>query len=80
MSRLETSSKIFRDALLSKDIYTNQKPYDQSNSRALSDGDEHGKGDNGSGIVGSKTDIITKSKLLTKNKYSSNKPYDSSNA
>jgi len=80
MSRLEGLSKPFRDALLAKDIYVNDKPYVQSNSRAISDGDEHGKGDGGSGQVGSKTDIITKTKLIAKNKYQSGKPYDSSNA
>ena len=80
MSRLEGLSKPFRDTLLSKGVYTNGKPYEQSNSRAISDGDEHGKGDGGSGQVGSKTDIITKTKLIAKNKYSSGKPYDASNA
>ena len=79
MSRLEKNSKPFRDSLLSKDIFSLDKPYDQSNSRALSDGDEHGKGEK-NGIVGSKTDITQKTKLLTKNKYSSTKPYDASNA
>ena len=79
MSRLETISKPFRDSLISKDIYTTDKPFDQSNSRALSDGDEHGKGEK-NGSVGSKTDIIQKTKLLTKNKYSSSKPYNASNA
>lgn len=79
MSRLETISKPFRDTLLSKDIFTDKKPYEQSHSRAVSNGDEHGKGDNG-GSVGSKTDMIQKAKLVTKNKYNSNKPYDSSNA
>ncbi len=80
MSRLEGISKPFRDTLLSKDIYTNGKPYEQSNSRAISDGDEHGKGDNGSGSIGSRTDIIQKSKLISKNKYNNDKSYDSSNA
>ena len=79
MSRLEGLSKPFRDALLAKDIYTNGKSYEQSNRRAISDGDEHGKGDGGSGQVGGKTDILTKTKLLAKNNYNNGKPYDSSN-
>ncbi len=80
MSRLEGISKPFRDALLAKGIYVNNKPYEMSHTRAISDGDEHGKGDGGSGQVGSKTDIVTKTKLLAKNKYSNGKPYNLSNA
>ena len=79
MSRLEKSSEQFRNTLLNKDIYTSDKPYDSSNSRAKSDGDDHGKGEN-NGSVGSKTDVIQLNKLLVKNKFSSNKPYDASNA
>lgn len=79
MSRLETISKPFRESLIAKDIYADNKPYEQSNSRALSDGDEHGKGEKG-GSIGSKSDMIQKTKLLAKNKFSSNKEYNSSNA
>lgn len=80
MSRLEKLSKEYRDQLLKKSHFNNDKEYNQSNPRAISDGDEHGKGDAGSGSVGSKTDILQKNKLLAKNKYSDKKPYCSSNA
>jgi hypothetical protein len=79
MSRLETNSKAFRDKLLNKTLYTANKPYESGNSRALSDGDEHGKGEN-NGNIGGKTDVIIKNSLLSKNKYNTNKPYNLSNA
>lgn len=79
MSRLEDISKEFRDKLLVKNIYGNNDGYTSSHANALSDGDEHGKGEK-SGSIGGATDIKTRTSLLAKNKYSSNNDYNSSNA
>lgn len=79
MSRLETNSKATRDALLAKNTFASGAEYNSSNSRALSDGDEHGKGEK-SGSIGGLTDIKTRSTLMAKNKYTSNNEYNSSNA
>lgn len=79
MSRLEDSSKAYRDALIAKNGYKNTKPYNSSHKNALSDGDEKGKGENGDSIGGI-TDIKTREALTAKNKYSNNKPYNDSNA
>lgn len=79
MSRLEEKSVVFRNAILTKNSYNNNKPYNSSHTNSLSDGDEKGKGEvNGS--VGGLTDIKTRNTLLTKNSYSNNKPYNASNA
>lgn len=79
MSRLEEISKQYRDSLLVKNIYGNNDGYTSSHPNALSDGDEHGKGEK-SGSIGGATDIKTRSSLLVKNKYTSNNDYNSSNA
>jgi len=80
MSRLEEISKEFREANLKFSTFSKSKEYDQTNSRALSDGDDHGKGELNKSI-GSKTDIDKRKGALAKNKYSSGTgEYNSSNA
>lgn len=79
MSRLLENSKQYRDELLAKNVFDNNDPYNINNSRALSDGDEFGKGEN-NGSVGSATDIQTRDELLTKNLYDKNNPYNIDNA
>lgn len=79
-SRLLNSSKEIRDEMIARNkFYKPGDEYDSSHSRAKSDGDEHGKGEN-NGSIGSKTDIITRNKLLASNKYKSGDEYDSSKA
>ena len=82
MSRLEDNSKEYRDENLKRNakLYTENKPYSSGSKRALSDGDEWGKGDNGSGQVGGKTDIKTRKTLMTKNTYNRNKEYNDKTA
>jgi len=77
MGLLENSGQ-FRKNNLTKNTYTTKKPYSKGNTRALSDGDEFGKGEfNGS--VGGKTDINQRKTSMSKNKYSLKKPYGESN-
>ena len=80
MSRLETMSKPYREAAIKKSIYTDAKQYKVSHSRALSDGDVHGKGELNNS-VGSSDDIKQEKTLIAKNKYQSgSKEYNQSNA
>jgi hypothetical protein len=79
MSRLEDSGAIFSKQILSKNHYSNNKPYNSSNPDALSTGDELGKGEV-NGEAGGLTDIKTRNAELAKNKFSNNKPYNSSTA
>lgn len=79
MSRLLDNSKEFRDKLLAKNFHSKENEYQIGNTRALSDGDEKGKGEfNGS--VGSSTDIQKRKELLAKNRFGKNNEYDISNA
>lgn len=75
MSRLLENSKYFRDQLVGKNTFGNNSEYSVSHPNALSDGDEHGKGEK-SGQVGSATDIAKKEQLIAKNLYNRNKPYN----
>lgn len=79
MSRLEDMSVEFRKNNLKSNTFKNTTPYGNSHSRALSDGDEFGKGELNNS-VGGVTDIKTRETLMTKNKYNVNDPYDDSNA
>jgi len=78
MSRLEESSKQYRDNLISKNTYKEGDQYNVSHENALSDGDDKGKGE--TNTVGSKTDIDTRNTLMTKNMYNQNNEYNDSNA
>jgi len=74
MSRLETVSKQYRDALIAKNDYDNNDYYSVSHKDALSDGDELGKGE--TDTVGSLTDIKTRESLAAKNIFTKNKEYN----
>ena len=79
MSRLEESSGEYRDKLLAKSIYNANDEYNNAHSRAKSDGDVHGKGENDSSI-GSSVDIDKRGKALASNKFTQNNPYGIANA
>lgn len=79
MSRLLKSEEEFSKELLSKNKFTKGDRYNVAHSRALSDGDDFGKGLNG-GNVGSATDITTRNGLLAKNMYTKSNPYNIKNA
>lgn len=79
MSRLLENSAQYREELLAKNVFNKEDTYNINNSRALSDGDEFGKGEN-NGSVGSATDIQTREELKAKNLYSKNNPYNIENA
>ena len=70
-----------RVGLLAINTYNNGFQYGVNNPNALSDGDEKGRGENASGQIGTKTDILGNSvgpgrnDLLLKNKYDLSKTY-----
>ena len=78
MSRLLDNSDQYRDPLLAKNEFTNNDEYNVGHSRALSDGDAHGKGE--TDTIGNAIDIAKRAQLEAKNIYTLNDPYDSSNA
>lgn len=79
MSKLDEISKEYRDNNVNKNVnYSNKVEYNSTHNRAISDGDEFGKNDNGSGSVGSLSDIKTRETLLGKNPYVK-KEYNSAN-
>lgn len=78
MSRLLDNSDQYRNPLLAKNVFTNNDEYQIGNSHALSDGDEHGKGE--TDTIGSATDIKKRTQLQAKNIFTINDPYDSSKA
>lgn len=78
MSKLDEISKEFRENNVNKNVnYSNKEEYSSSHKRAISDGDEFGKNENG-GSVGSLTDIKTRETLLGKNPFIK-KEYNSAN-
>lgn len=79
MSRIEKRSKSTREALLAKNIFNTGSEYNVSHVNALSDGDEHGKGEK-SGSIGGITDIKMRKTLLARNMYNSGSEYNASNA
>lgn len=79
MSRIETRSKSTRETLLAKNTFKTGSEYNSSHANALSDGDEHGKGEK-SGSIGGATDIKMRSSLMAKNMYNSGSEYNASNA
>jgi ssDNA-binding replication factor A large subunit len=70
-----------RVGLLAINTYNNGFQYGVNNPNALSDGDDKGRGENASGQIGTKTDILGNSigpgrnDLLLKNKYDLSKTY-----
>ena len=74
MSRLLENSPQYRNPLLAKNEFTNNDEYQVGHSRALSDGDEHGKGE--TETIGSATDIKKRAQLEAKNQFTQNDPYD----
>lgn len=74
MSRLLKNSDQYRDPLIAKNVFSSNDEYNIGNSRALSDGDEFGKGE--TNTIGSATDIAKRNELKAKNIYTKNNPYD----
>ena len=74
MSRLLDNSAQYRDPLISRNNFTSNDEYNIGHSRALSDGDEHGKGE--TNTIGSATDIAKRNELAARNMYTANDPYD----
>lgn len=79
MSRLLNNSENFRTSNIVRNIYDKEDNYNVSNTRAKSDGDEFGKGEN-NGSIGSVTDIAKRNELQTKNLYNKNNEYGIGNA
>lgn len=71
--RLEEINKVFRERDLAKNKMSSKNEYNESHPNAISDGDEHGKADDGS-----LTDIKSREKMLSKNKFNSGKEYNES--
>lgn len=78
MSRLLDNSPQYRDPLIAKNAFTHNDDYNIAHENALSDGDEHGKGE--TDTIGSATDIRKRDQLEAKNLYTKNDPYDSTKA
>lgn len=76
MSRLEEISEPFRKDAVVRNSYNPNDEYSGTHPNSLSDGDEKGKGDDGSGQAGSATDIKTREKSVVRNKFNNNNPYD----
>jgi len=74
MSRLLENSPQYRNPLLAKNEFTNNDEYNVGHENALSDGDEHGKGE--TETIGSATDIKKRKQLEAKNQFTQNDPYD----
>ena len=79
MSRLENISLSFRKTNLARNSYNPNDPYNVSHDRALSTGDEWGKGER-NGEVGGATDIKVRKILAAKNKFNRNIEYNDATA
>lgn len=79
MSRLEEISEQYRKREVVRNDHGYNDEYSGTHPDALSDGDEHGKGEKNNS-VGSATDIKTREKQVVKNKFTYNKPYNDSTA
>jgi hypothetical protein len=73
-TQLEIIAEQQRNQLMPKNYYNMVDPYSSSHKHALSDGDEHGKGDYNNS-VGGKTDIIVRIDNLKSNKHNPKNPY-----
>lgn len=78
MSRLLENSEEYRKKMLSSNVFNTNKDYNIGNSRALSDGDVHGKGE--TNTIGSSDDIKARNENVVKNMYNKSKEYNISNA
>jgi len=78
-TQLEIIGDRERNLLVSRNEYNYGDLYSSSNTGALSDGDERGKGEL-SGSIGSKTDIGERTSLQAKNIYGPTNQYGSGNA
>ncbi|MFW6247192.1 MAG: hypothetical protein ACOC22_03420 [bacterium] len=74
MSRLLDNSEEFRQENMTRNKYKKDDFYEIGHEDVLSDGDEHGKGEN-NGQIGSSTDISKRNGLMVKNMYSKNNEY-----
>ena len=79
MSRLEKNSVEFRKKEIARNTFNENKEYNSAHPNALSDGDEHGKGELNESI-GGETDIKKRKELKAKNLYNENHQYDDSTA
>ena len=59
---------------MAKNEFTSNDEYVSGHPNALSDGDEHGKGE--TETIGSATDIKKRKQLEAKNQFTQNDPYD----
>jgi len=75
MSNLEKISVEFRKKEVARNDFDKNDEYGLGHADALSDGDEHGKGEKNS-QVGGATDIKSRETAAAKNKYNINRPYD----
>ena len=79
MSRLLEDSEQFRNTNKARNLYNQDDNYNIGNSRALSDGDERGRGEL-NGVVGTATDISKRNEAESRNLYGKNNPYSIENA
>ena len=79
MSRLLEGSPEFRNPLVSRNTFTQNREYQIGDPNAISDGDEQGKGEN-NGSVGSATDIASRNSLEARNLYTKDNEYGIGNA
>ena len=75
MSNLEKISVEFRKKEVARNDFDKNDAYELGHADALSDGDEHGKGEK-NGQVGGATDIKSRETAAAKNKYNTNRQYD----
>lgn len=73
-SRLLINSKVYRDELVARNVFSQTEEYQIGHPNATSDGDEHGKGLN-NGQVGGATDIRQRETLVSKNPYQKTDEY-----
>jgi len=76
-TQLEIIAEKERQTHLSRNSYLEKNGYGVTHENALSDGDEKGKGENGT--IGSSIDIQARVNSLAKNPYSVNNEYNSKN-
>ena len=79
MSRLQDISKQYRDREIARNDHNYNDEYSGTHPDALSDGDEHGKGQKEES-VGGKTDIAERKEQTARNKYNYNREYNDSTA
>lgn len=68
-------AKDARNKMLNKNNYNKSKDYSLGSPDVFADGDEKGREDNGSGVVGNSIDNENRNKMLAKNLYTKSKQY-----